>query len=314
MRAAVASPTYAVETMVRAGHFLLRSNFVEAAGLAARDALARAGGYIPAYVLAIKCAVREGDRNLALSATMQGIESVDNDTARVPFFKAMVEIKSADKTRDADLIKALGFLMEHDKSDSQWAERLGQAYFENREMKRAMTILIPVLADDLKSVKVQSLLLAAEAARCEGNATRSLEILETAYAMYPQKMTILNNLVYNLAMNPGTVNRAKSLLPALLAMGGESFVVYDTASVVFMQSGQLDQARVYMEKAQKLIDNQNYAAPEANLNAARILARAGDWDAARAKAEEARRNPHAPASVEVSARRLLDEIRRSLER
>jgi len=311
IRAATAAPRFSVETMVRAGHYLLRTNMVDVAMLAARNALPRARGYIPAYVLAIKCGARGGDLPWALAAALA---AADQAIDPVPFFKTMVEIKSADKARDAELLKALEFLKEHDKGDSQWAERLGWLYFENRDLKRALTVLMPVITEDLRTVKVQSLLQAAEAARWEGNSVRAIDILEAAHAMYPKRMAVLNNLVYNLAQQPKTLERARTLLPGLLAMGEESFVVYDTASMVHLQSGQMDLAKQYMEKAQKLIDKDDYAAPEVGLNAARVLLRAGDYEAARRKVDEVRRNPLTSPALDVEARMTMDQIRAALNK
>jgi len=306
VRAATAEARYPVETIVRAGHFLLRQGLLEAATLAARDAYARAQGYLPAYVLAVKCGAHSGDLTWALEAAMSGAAQA---LQPLPFFKAVVEIKSAQKSQDLELIKTLEFLREQEPQDTQWAERLGRLYFENRDLRRALTVLTPVLGEDIKGVRIQSILTAAEAARQEGRPGQAVEILSAAYALYPKDLAVLNNYVYLLAQDSKTLPRARELLPDLLEIGGESFVVLDTAAVVHWRSGDLTLARQYAEKAQKLLDAKDYTAPEVNLNAARILLDCGDLPAAKAKAEALRRDPRLPALQEASLRRLLDEIR-----
>jgi Tfp pilus assembly protein PilF len=306
MQRAVFGQTFSVGAMVSAGDFLLRKGMAGAAAVAARDAIARSQGYVPAFVLGLKCAVAQNDLKWALSCTLRGAETALDPA---PFYKTIVEIKSTGKNVDRDLVLALEYLREHAPAEKLWAERLGQVYFWQHDAERALAVLSPLIAEDIRGVRVQSLLLAAEAARLEGQSGKAVGILETAYAMYPEQMKVLNNLVYNLAQNPRTVQRARDLLPSLLAMSGESFTVYDTAATVYLRSGQIESAKRYMDKALKLIDQNGYGVQEVKLNAAEIMIHSGEYDEARRRLEELRRTPGVPNVVDMSARQLLEQIR-----
>jgi len=306
IEAATVTTRFSVETICRAGDFMLRKGMLEAAAMAARDAVKRARGYIPAYVLGLRCAIEQRDSRWALACALSGAENA-KDPRR--FYQTVVAVKAAGKNIDKDLLTALEYLRETLPQEKIWAEQLGRVYFEKYDAERALAVLGPLIAEDVRGVRVHSLLLAAEAARQEGEMRRAIDILETAHAMYPEKVAILNNLVYNLAQNEQTLPRARELLPGLLALGGDSFVVLDTAAMVYLRSGQLATAREYMEKALNLLDEDDYTALEVNLNAAEVLFRSGEYENARRKLEEIRRNPAVPHLIDMNARRLLDQIR-----
>jgi tetratricopeptide (TPR) repeat protein len=139
--------------------------------------------------------------------------------------------------------------------------------------------------------------------------TKAVDILEMANAMYPERLSVLNNLVYSLAQNDQTLDKARMLLPRLLDMGGDSYAVLDTASTVYMRSGDTRRAREYMERALSTMKKDAYGASEVNLNAARLFFNAGDYEAARRKAEEVRNSPEAGRLVEAHARALLEQIK-----
>jgi tetratricopeptide (TPR) repeat protein len=257
-------------------------------------------------VLGLKCAVATNDLKWALACALGGAGNAADPT---PFYRAVVAIKAAGKNVDSDLTTALEYLREHDAGRAGWAERLGQIYFEQHDPARALAILSPPITEDVRGVRVQSLLLAAESARLDGKMGKAVGLLETAHAMYPEKLTVLNNLVYNLAQDRRTLSRARALLPGLLAMAGDSFIVYDTAAAVHLRSGELETAQQYMDKALKLINENNYAALEVSLNSAEIMLRSGEYEQARRRLQEIRRNPHVTQFVDMSARQLLQELR-----
>lgn len=300
---------YSPSAVVRAGDFMLRNGQNDAAELAARYSLSRGRGYLPAYGLAIKCAVLKKDLHWALAASLGGVEQAIDPS---PFYKVIVEIKSAGRAVDADLVRALEFLKEKHLDQSTWSERLGQVYFQKGDTGRALAVLSPMIHDGgLKGVRVQSLLMAAEAARLEGSTARGVEILEMAYSMYTDRISLLNNLVYNLAQNPSTLPRARELLPELLEKGKDSFVVLDTVAMVYLRSGQLKEARSYMDKALALLQKDDYAAMEVQLNAAEIALRSGDLQNARKIAQEVRKSKNVSNLIDMRARAILDRITES---
>jgi exosortase/archaeosortase family protein len=291
--------------IVRAGDFAVRVRQFDAAETAARYAQNKGQGYLPAYGLAIKCAIEKKDMQWALSACLSGVE---NAVDPAPFYAAIVEIKASGRSPDADMIAALEFLRTNKPQEKQWAERLGQICFMRGEMDRALSVLSPLIHADAKGVRVQSLIMAAEAARMEGVPARSLAILEDAYSRYTDKLSVLNNLVYNLAQNPATLGRARQLLPELIQKGKDNFVVMDTIAMVYLRSGELKRAQEYMDGAVKKLDKKNYAASEIMLNSAEILLQGGELKEARKRAESVRGTADCPATLDLRARRLLDRI------
>ncbi len=309
VRAAVAGKpaVYAPGDQVRAADFLLRAGMLEAATLLARQVQPRAQGLISGIMLGLRCALQAREVNWALECARQGIEHAIDPAV---FYQAVVRIKTIQETPDADLVQALEYLKEQFPRETEWAQYLGQVYFQKGDTSRALTILEPLIAAEMSGVRVRSLLLAAEAARVSGYETKAITILERALALHPEQVSVLNNLVYNLALRPETVGRAMQMLPRLLEMGGDSFAVLDTAAMAYLRSGQIDLARTYMDRAMALLRPEDYSALETRLNAAEIMLEQGEWDIATRRIREVRQDPRVSTFLDARARRLQDEIQR----
>ena len=152
--------------------------------------------------------------------------------------------------------------------------------------------------------------MAAEAARLEGDTQKSVRILEAARRDHPKDANVLNNLVYNLAQNPATVQQAVTLLPELLKAEGGGFAVYDTAAVVSLRSGDLKSASDFANKAIGLVKQGDYAWHEVYLNAAEAQIESGHYREARRSLDVIRKSPERTPAVETRVRELLDEIAR----
>lgn len=305
---AVANRDFAPGVMVRAGDFLLRKKMVEQASAAARSAIERCRGAISAYILGLQCALTAKDMKWALSCVLLGVEYAREPE---PFYRLLVEIKSIGKATDADMIAALEYLHEHFPREKQWAERLGEAYFQRGNIKRAMSIFDEAMVGSLKGVKVRSLLLAAEAARLEGEYVKAIKILESAYSVYPDMPSILNNLVYTLVRHGGdqqNVSRAKELLPKLIEVGGRSAQVLDTVAMVYMRTGDLARAKEYAEKARDLFEKDEYAALEADFNSAELIFRLGDLRVAKEILDRIGRARDRSQFVDFGMKELLKRI------
>ena len=172
-------------------------------------------------------------------------------------------------------------------------------------------MLESIIAQEMRGVRVRSLLLAAEAARLEGQGTKAITILENAQTAHPDNFGILNNLIYNLIQHPATVPRAVELLPELLNTGNDSFAVMDTAAMVYLRSGDLAQARAYMTRALDKIDDSNYAVIEVRLNSAELDMADGRYEAARATISDVRRDARITSFLDVRARRLMEGIQKA---
>jgi tetratricopeptide (TPR) repeat protein len=306
-----ATGLFSVGTMIRAGDFLLRKGMVKPAAVAAKDAISRGRGLLSAYVLGLSCALTQRDMKWAEACTLKGVELAADPSL---FYKIMVDIKSAGKGKDIDLISALEYLRERFRNDPKWSERLGETYFVKGDTRRALTILAPVIERDIKKVGGQSLLLAAEAARLDGRMNQAIGILESAYKLYPDKVSVLNNLVYYLAQYPGGLQRAQELLPALQKMGGESPVVLDTVAKVHLRSGHPQLAAEFMKKALERLDMNDYAAQEVNFNAAEVMFRLGDYEGAKQKLDTVRRDSKASPLLDAQSRELLMQVEKAIKK
>lgn len=306
IKAAVVDRRFSPETFTRAGDFLLDSGMPVAAAAAARHAIQVSQGLLPPYVLGIRGGLVLKEYEWALSCALTGAE-----LAREPdiFYRAVVMLKWARNSRDADVVKALQYLSEQNPEEQQWAERLGLVYFEKRDTRRALSVLSPVIDKNRPKVRIQSLLMAAEAARIEGNHVRAVEILESAYGMYPDSINILNNLIYTLLEDTATVSRAQELLPLLLEMGQDSFPVLDTAAMVYLRAGRVDRAREYMDRALSLVEPGHYAALEVTLNAAEIYLLTGDLEKAESQLEAVWEYPERPASTDRRAKVIQQKLK-----
>ncbi|MBT3296647.1 MAG: archaeosortase/exosortase family protein [Verrucomicrobia bacterium] len=277
IKQAVAERRFACETFTRAGDFLLRAGMPTAAAAAARHAIDEAQSLVPPYVLGVRCGMLLREYDWALSCALRGAELAQDPT---PFFKTVVTLKWARDSRDNDIVKALQYLQQHDPEQDEWAERLGLVYFEKRDSRRALSVLSAEIDKRGAKMRMQSLLMAAEAARMQGNHAKAVEVLELAYSLYPARVNVLNNLVYALSERPATMKRAEALLPKLVALGKESFPVLDTAAMVYLRAGQVERARDLMERAMTLMEPGHYSALEMTLNAAEIYMLSGKWDEA----------------------------------
>jgi len=309
LREVVSEHRFPPRTSVRAGQFLLQNGHAEAAMIVARDGVARARGYLPAYVLGVNCGITLRDIQWALDCGLRAAENSDNPAL---FYRLIVKIKTREDQTDADLIAALEYLMENFSDDTEWAERLGHVYFSKRDVRRALTVLDEAFAANAKKMRAQSLMLAAESARVAGDAPRAVEILDMARSVHPANTNVLNNLVYTLAHAPGGLPRARELLPQLLALDNASFAVLDTVATVWMRSGDLEKASQYMDKALAALVEDTYAAPEVQLNAAELHFRLGQHEKALEEAQAVRRVPDKSDALDLRARQLIRQIEKAM--
>jgi len=309
--AAATHQTFSPGAMVRAGDFLLRRGVVGPACEAARDAIERGRGLLAAYVLGLNCAFAVGDVDWALHCALNG---ADHAAQPGPFYRTVVELKSVGRNVDRDLIGALQYLRERFPRNTEWTERLGQAYFLEGDARRALSVLSPLVNQQDTRLHLQHLLLAAESARLSGDRARCVRVLERAYAAYPENFAVLNNLVYALSQEQETLARAQALLPELTARAGESFAALDTIAVVYLKSGRFDEAESFMSRALAELEPAGYSALEVKLNSAEILVGMGEYEEAKRKLDEIRRDPGRSEFLDLRARRLLNRVEEALAR
>lgn len=293
--------------IVRAADLMLRRGLHTAAAKAMRLVEENSQDHLPAVMIALRCALATGDRDRAVLAANRGAELAIEPW---PFHSTMVDITFGDQVPSAHTIKALEYLRRHFESDLKWSRMLGDAYFRQGDMERALAVLKPAIRATSGALSPFFLLQAAEAARQAGKLGDAIEILRQADAMFPENVEVLNNLVYAMAGLPSTLSAARDLLESrLLKVPDPDFSILDTAGLVYIRSGEMDRARDFMMRALSMIDDQHPGWPETKLNMAEIYFSAGDLVRAQESADEVRAHPTRSAVVDLRSVDLLRRIR-----
>lgn len=308
-RKVIESKSQSPGTLVRAGDFWLRQDYTNAACLAARAAIAGGQGLLPAYVLGVTAAIKTKDYPWALACARGGAEQALEPW---PFYKIIIGLKGRSGKADPDVVRALEELSLRYPQEGIWAAQLGEVYFRKGQTDRALGVLEDALAreEGKKQALPRTYLLAAEAARREGNLARAIKILKSCRAKYPDDVNVLNNLIFTLAQDPLYANEAATLLPDLLKVKKDDFAIYDTAALVFMRAGDLQRAEEYMKKALSMVKRGEYAWLEVYLNAAEAQIRLGKYKDARASLTLIMKSPERSATMDARARELQDELTR----
>ena len=237
-------------TMIRAGDFLIREGLAGSATLAARASIKTCRGLLTAYVLGIRCGVATGDVELILKCA--GL-AAEHALAPRQFYQLIAEIRLQKSEGDEIAIKAMEKLSALDVDNTRWVTKLSQAYLFRGDAQRVLSLLEPLMGKGDAESTVRTGVLVSEAHRREGSIGASVAILEDAYSKYPGSVVLLNNLIYNLALDQATVPRALQMLPDLLKRWPDSFVPLETAAVVYRSTGDIEKAQASLKAALETI-------------------------------------------------------------
>jgi len=296
-----------VGQLVRAGDFLLRNGHGEAAARIARAVIPRARGLLAAHILGMRAALAIGDLKWAQDCTVRGIEQTLDPG---PFYRVLVQLKAAaGGGADNELVQALEYLNERERDQPGWAALLGRVYFFQGNMRRAARIFEGVTAGaGDRPLRTDTAVFAAEAARLQDRPERARRLLEAAYERDPDNLGVVNNLVYLLAQDERTLDRALDMLPRLERLADNHPAALDTIATVHMRSGNLTTAQRYYERALRNLPDDAYGALEIRLNAAELELRAGRYAEARQRLLQIRRQTGGNELLDVRARRLMQEL------
>ncbi len=297
------------ETLVRAADYLLRNRRLDIGRRLAVRAVQRERSFLPALIVSIRAAVEAEDWPAVLNGALAAVE-VAEDPA--PFYELVVKIKAREEKHDTEMLRALEFLNVRFPQQTEWAELMAKAYFEKGDTDRASTILGPLIDRDISGVRILSILLAAEAERLAGNPRRALGILESAYQMYPDRLSVLNNLAYTMLEIPATADQAVDFVPALLSLGGDNVAVLDTVSRIYAVNGRISEAWEVMQRCLAEMDHESPSAAEILLNAAELLLARGDPAAAAEMVSAVMRRRDLPRLLESRARGIRERIARQI--
>lgn len=272
---AAAANTFTPAAMTRAGDYLFRGGMIKAATIAASNAVARARGLLPAYMLGMQCAMSVHNRNLALESARGVIKS---SLRRMPlFYRKLVELKG-DKAMaegDSEMVDALRNLRIEYPDDPLWAQMLGYIRYKRGGWETIDATEQLQAALDAGSTNKSTYIVAAEASRVIGNSERAVDILRNGLQRYPDNIAIINNLAYTLCMTPNGTDEAIKLASRLEEAGGDDLAIMDTLALVYLRAGAFEKGE---KMAGKILRKVNPDTPQwfrARLRLAEIAVQSG---------------------------------------
>jgi len=306
LAARTAQPDFPPETMTRAARFLLDRNLPQAAGLAAQYAQEHADGLLPAYVVALRCALTRKDYAAARRAIERAVACALDPPLLLQRY--LVMLKGMAGHSDRDLITALRELQTQEPDNLRWRMLLGAARFQRggAETIDALYELSAAIESGTQDRWVY--LLAAESARLVGNVDRAIRILRDARNLFAQDSAVLNNLIYTLAGEPAHLKEAVRLLPVLFELEGDELNVADTAAVVYMRDGQLDRAESMLADMIAWLPEGTHTWFNVRYHLAELAFRRGRHKDAREQLRALVRREDCPAGVELEAGRLMQRL------
>lgn len=261
VKGAVESGRYPPATMARAAEFLLRkamavppeyrTTWMDTATVAARDAGARSRGLGMAHIVALRCALWNNDRKWAEEETMKAIEA--SPSPHPLLYRKLVELKEGEVVPSEDLIDALKRLRQYEPGNAVWAELLGYTRFQRGQAEMVDATTQMLAAIEAGHATRTAYAVAAEATRRMGNPDMAVDLLRKGLDQHPNDLSLLNNLVYTLALDPLTVGEAVEKVPLVMSLGGTNEHVLDTAAVVFINAGAYDKAEKVIARQLALV-------------------------------------------------------------
>lgn len=235
--------TYPAETMTRASEYLLRIGMYQAATVAAHNASDHAQSYLPAHVMAIKCAITNKDKKWALRATNLALDSAINPPLLL--FKELVKLKHANDglSTDSETIEALSSLRRNDPKNIRWAEMLGYIRFQRGDWEVMDALEEMTFAIKHGSKQKMTYIIAAESARLIKDYDQAVSLLREGLKTYPNDKTLRNNLAYILAQTKDGQAEAKDIIEKLITEAPNNIHILDTATVIFIKNHQLEKAK-----------------------------------------------------------------------
>jgi len=295
--------------MARVAEYLFRGNMHALAAEAARDAVDRARGLLPAYVVGIKCALADARWDWALDCTKQAIRS----SLQPPtvFHRKLVGLKSMTETIDTDreMVVALRNLREREPDDTLWAQLLGYVRFQRGGWETVDALYQMTAALDGGATNKTPYIIAAESARLLGDNDRAIDLLRKGLAYHPDSVVMLNNLLYSLAFSPDGSHEAQARLPELIEKGGDDPAYVDTAAVVLLRAERFDEAADLLTRLISRVDEGTTDWFRARTHLAEIAFRKGRVEtAADILRDTLRQTRNIPGEELVAANRLLMQI------
>jgi exosortase/archaeosortase family protein len=234
--------------LTRAGEYLFRGKNREHAIPLAMEAVRHGRGLLPAYVLAIKCAVTATNRAWAVECTRGAIGAALKPPPVL--HEKMVALKADERAveTDADMVEALKSLRAADPENPLWAQMLGFVRFHRGGWEVIDALYQMNAALDGGATNRTPYVVGAEAARLLGDIPKAVELLRRGVSQHPEDLSMVNNLAYTLCSDPKTAPEAEPLLDRLVRHSADDPRIQDTAALVCLRLGRTEDAERWAER------------------------------------------------------------------
>jgi len=229
--------------LARAAEYLWRTDRRAEASRLARDVTDRARGLLPAYIIAIRCALHEEDKAWALLSTKKAIAAALQPLPE--FYENLVALKAADGQidTDPDMVNALRNLRKSDPDNPVWPQMLGYIRFQRGGWEIIDALFEMNVAIAGGATNRVPYLIASEVSRLLHNYDRAADILHEGLKHSPNNPALLNNLAFTLSYDTKRLTEAAALIPDLQRLANDDPRIQDTLAVVYLSTGKLDDAR-----------------------------------------------------------------------
>ncbi len=295
--------------LTSAGDYLWRGGLRTEAARIARHLSTHARGLLPAYVLAIRCALHEQDRALALASTENAIEAALQPLPE--FYRHLVTIKVDDGEIDTgpDMVNALRSLRKSDPDNPLWPQMLGYIRFQRGGWEIIDALFEMNVAIAGGATNRAPYLIASEVSRLLQNYDRAADLLYQGLQHNPGNPALVNNLAFTLSQDAGRLAEAIELIPELERLALRDPRIRDTLAVVYLRAGRLDEAH---QTVTTMMRKSEPASPlwfRGNMHLAEIAWRRGKTRTARIQLEGLLKSAkHIPDEDILTANALLARI------
>lgn len=258
------------ESVTRAADFLLRGELRQAAFVAAEIAAAGAPSYLPAQIIALRCAMLLEDRNKALRYVRAAIRAAHEPDITLYESLARLRLDGDVVPLDGGMLEAVKQLVNNDPDNALWLRLLGYMRLQRGGWESIDAAGIMLQAIERGIDDPLPFLVGAEASRRAGNSQRAVDLLRRGLEKHPDNPEMLNNLVFALAQDPVTLSEARGKVDELLTRMGDNPHALDTAAFVYLSAGEYDAALELIERIQNTVGGDGHLAFRSRVLQARI--------------------------------------------
>lgn len=238
----VISQRFPPDAITRGADYLYRRGLCAEAAALMKPVTPIARGFLPSYILGLKCALDQTNQPWATQCARDAITASLRPLA--PLFQTLVNLKSTGNDPDFDLemVNALLNLRMLAPNDPLWPQLLGYVRYKRGGWEYADSFHEMEKAIENGATNRTPFIVAAETSRLLGNPARAVDILRRALTLHPDDPAIMNNLAYTLLDQPDGAPEALTLVKQLTQYAATEPEAQDTTAWVYFRNGKKEEA------------------------------------------------------------------------